>query len=74
MQIDSKSSWIPSFDKAFKAAIASKENQNTDGSINWNFVEADVHMDLAKTDFVIDTAALNEEFDWSADEHVEFNV
>jgi phosphopentomutase len=30
---------------AFDKAIVNKENLNADGSINWNFVDADVYMD-----------------------------
>ena len=28
-----------------KKAIENPENQNVDGSINWNFVSADIHID-----------------------------
>ena len=30
---------------AFDKAIVNEENFNADGSINWNFVDADVYMD-----------------------------
>lgn len=32
---------------SFNNAVESEENQHSDGSINWNFVDADMHMDLA---------------------------
>ena len=32
--------------EAFNAAVASPENQNKGGGINWNFVDADLNMDL----------------------------
>ena len=31
--------------EAFDKAIVNTENHNTDGSINWNFIDADVYMD-----------------------------
>tara|TARA_B100001057_G_scaffold477457_1_gene546669 strand:- start:652 stop:864 length:213 start_codon:yes stop_codon:yes gene_type:complete len=31
--------------EAFDKAIVNSENHNTDGSINWNFIDADVYMD-----------------------------
>lgn len=33
--------------ESFERAIESDENRNADGSINWNFVDADMHMDLS---------------------------
>lgn len=33
--------------KAFNRAVTTAENINNDGSINWNFVDADCYMDLA---------------------------
>ena len=32
--------------EAFNAAVANPENQNKGGGINWNFVDADLNMDL----------------------------
>ena len=32
--------------EAFNKAVASKENINTSGGINWNFVDADLNLDL----------------------------
>ena len=42
MDHTSSNTWIPAFDKAFQAATALKANRNEDGTMNWNFVEADV--------------------------------
>ncbi len=33
-------------DAAMQNAIAMVENQNPDGSINWNFIDADAFLDL----------------------------
>ena len=33
----------PEFAKAFNKAVSSPENINEDGSINWNFVDADLY-------------------------------
>jgi hypothetical protein len=33
--------------KSFQDAIADPTNFYTDGSVNWNFVSADMHMDLS---------------------------
>ena len=33
-------------DAAMQNAIAMAENQNPDGSINWNFIDADAFLDL----------------------------
>jgi len=32
--------------ESFNAAVANDENVRADGSIEWNFVDADMHMDL----------------------------
>ena len=32
--------------EAFDTAVAKVENQNTSGGINWNFVDADLSIDL----------------------------
>ena len=37
--------FIIAFDQAFKAAVERKENFNDEG-INWDFVDADLNMDL----------------------------
>jgi len=33
--------------KAFNRAVSTAENLNSDGSVNWNFVDADCYMALA---------------------------
>ena len=32
---------------SFETAVANPENINTDNTINWNFVDADMHMELS---------------------------
>ena len=32
----------------FNKAVGSKENWNDNGSMNWNFVDADMHIELSK--------------------------
>jgi hypothetical protein len=32
--------------ESFNKAVGSKENWNTDGSMNWNFVDSDINLDL----------------------------
>jgi hypothetical protein len=36
--------------KSITTALASLENYNADGSVNWNFVDADVYMDINPAD------------------------
>ena len=36
--------------KAFNRAVTTAENIDTDGSINWNFVDADVHIAVKEAD------------------------
>jgi|TARA_B110000444_G_scaffold53543_1_gene49484 hypothetical protein len=36
--------------RAFNKAISNPENINQDGSINWNFVDADTYMAVQPTD------------------------
>jgi hypothetical protein len=68
MEILSRNVWMPTLNKSFEAAVASKENRNSDDSINWNFVEADVYMDVLKHDeAAIVLADLAEAFDSAAD-------
>lgn len=54
--------------KAFNRAVTTAENINEDGSINWNFVDADCYMTLAdsKSDLPVDIDYL-EQFDYLAD-------
>ena len=65
--------FIVEFDKAFKAAVENKENFDKEGNINWDFVDADVTMDLVKIFDEIPQDMYNEEFDWSAQEWIEYN-
>jgi hypothetical protein len=53
---------------AFKRAVTTVENINEDGSIIWNFVDADCYMDLAdsKSDLPADIDYL-EQFNYLAD-------
>jgi len=62
---------IVEFDKAFKKAVVNPENINEDGSIIWNFVDADVNMDLLKLFGNIDNDLYYEEFDFAASEYEE---
>jgi hypothetical protein len=39
--------------RAFNKAITNPENFNEDGSVNWNFVDADVYMDVKPDDQVL---------------------
>ena len=68
-----KHSIIVTFDKAFKAAIICKANINADGSINWNFVESDIWLTLAKvwSDDEI-SAVMHDEFGSAAEEEIEY--
>lgn len=67
MQIQSKSLWLPMFNKAFDDAVISQENINKDGSINWNFVEADVFLNLDTESGAIPLDEICEQFDTAAD-------
>ena len=33
--------------ESFNAAVANSDNWNANGSMNWNFVDADMHLDLS---------------------------
>ena len=39
------------FARSFNKAVTNSENINKDGSINWNFVDADCYMDLSDINF-----------------------
>ena len=68
MQIPSKSLWLTMFNDVISAAVKSEENINSDGSINWNFVEADVFLNLDDESGAIPLDEICEQFDKSADE------
>jgi len=38
---------------SFNAALIKKENINEDGSINWNFVDADIYFDLLESNMTM---------------------
>jgi len=40
--------------KAVTKALGSTENYNADGSVNWNFVDADVFMDIKPAEHDVD--------------------
>ena len=63
--------FIVEFDTAFKKAVVNPENINEDGSINWNFVDADINMDLQERNIEIDQDLYYEEFDFAASEYEE---
>ena len=65
--------FIIEFDKAFKAATENSENFDKEGNINWDFVDADVTMDLAEIFDEIPQELYDEEFDFSAQEWIEYN-
>lgn len=51
----------------FNQAVSSSENLNNDGSINWNFVDADCYMAVGK--LYKDAKAFYEDFNDLADTH-----
>lgn len=55
--------------KAFNRAVTTAENINKDGSINWNFVDADCYMALADNFYLEIPANINyiEQFNYLAD-------
>ena len=65
--------FIIEFDKAFKAATANAENFDSEGNINWDFVDADICMDLQEAGIEFDQDLYNDEFDASAQEWIEWN-
>ena len=62
---------LSEFNKAFLNAVESTENHEADNSINWNFVDADVTMDMSEmfgTD--LDDKTLQVEFNLAADAYL----
>lgn len=51
------------FDVAFYVAAQRDENINADGSVNWDFVDADVTMHLKKNFILPEGPVYNELFD-----------
>lgn len=59
---------VACFSLAFNAAIINDENISSDGSLNWNFIEADIWMDLsAKFDDEEIEAVMDVMFEIAAD-------
>ena len=52
--------------EAFNAAVANPENINTSGGINWNFVDADLQIDLG---VIYSSDYLNDCFEVLVDNH-----
>ena len=50
----------------FNKAVMQSENVNEDGSVNWNFVESDMHLDLKVW---YNAEYINECFDVLADDY-----
>lgn len=65
--------FIVEFDKAFKAATAKLENFDKEGNINWDFIDADVTMDLVEIFGEIPQDLYDEEFDFSAQEWIDWH-
>ena len=67
----SHSAFIAVFDKVWKKAIVSAHNINEDGSINWNYVESDVYIDMkaAGFDIVKHEKMLKQELDFVMEEY-----
>ena len=55
--------------EAFNAAVANLENINSSGGINWDFVDADLNIDLG---VVYDTEYLNSCFEVLVDNYFAF--
>ena len=56
--------------RAFNKAVTNSENIDLDdGSINWDFVDADIHMDLG-IPFIDTLTAYNRQFNYLADCHL----
>jgi len=62
--------------RAFNKAVTLSENINVDGTINWNFVDADVYSDMAGSRGVMSnesTKAHYDEFHFLADQFISAN-
>jgi hypothetical protein len=46
--------YSPEFARSFNKAVSSKQNINNDGSINWNYVDADVYLDAKENNPLLD--------------------
>ena len=57
--------------KSFNRAVTSADNTDPDGNIIWNFVDADVHMDVSKAGLVFE-GELNDFIEYCITEYLEF--
>jgi len=65
--------FIMAFDQSFQRAIENPENIRPNGTINWDFVDADVYMDICETfgDLSANLSDLyQEEFDFAVQEQI----
>lgn len=53
----------PKMARAFNKAVTLNENINEDGTINWNFVDADVYSDMAGSKGVMSTESTTAHYD-----------
>lgn len=68
-----KQQFIVAFDKSFQRAIENPENIRPNGAVNWDFVDADVYMDMCEAfgDLSANLRDLYyEEFDWAVEEQI----
>lgn len=64
---------IVAFDKSFQSAISNVENINEDQSINWNFVESDIWVELSRIWSNAEiNAMMEEEFTFAAAEQIQY--
>lgn len=72
-ELTQEQQFIIAFDQSFRRAIANPENIAPDGAVNWDFVDADVYMDMCEAfgDLSAKLHALYyEEFDWAVEEQI----
>ena len=70
---------LPELLTAFTKAIQNPDNFNEDGSVNWNFVDADCYMDVKPDDSPLfntreEGQAYIEQFDYLADFYLKSNT
>lgn len=66
----------PKMARAFNKAVSLSENLYDDGTINWNFVDADVYSDMAGSQGLlseVDNAAHYDAFHFLADQFLAAN-
>ena len=61
--------------RAFNKAVTTEENINNDGSINWNFVDADVYMAMCNlnSSYAVEDTNHYEQFDAVAKAYCDAN-